>query len=103
MERHPRMIVSTEGSEESGKTHFALTAPRPLTYLDFDRGLEGMDVGAPDVHKQYTLPPVFGDKDAVAQRAARAVMREFIADFRAALGPHMRTLVVDTHTAGHQG
>jgi hypothetical protein len=36
----PRLILSTEGLEGSGKSDFALSAPKPLAYLILDRGFE---------------------------------------------------------------
>lgn len=38
----PRIILAVDGTDKSGKTRFALTAPRPLVYLDTDIGSEGV-------------------------------------------------------------
>jgi hypothetical protein len=38
----PRLIISVEGLDKSGKNHFAFSAPGPLAYLDFDIGDEGV-------------------------------------------------------------
>ncbi len=35
----PRLVLSLEGRHRAGRTHFALTAPKPLVYFPFDRGL----------------------------------------------------------------
>jgi len=37
-----RLILAVDGLEKQGKTHFALTAPGPIAYLDFDIGSEGV-------------------------------------------------------------
>jgi hypothetical protein len=37
-----RLILSVEGLEKEGKTNFALTAPGPIGYMDYDVGLEGV-------------------------------------------------------------
>lgn len=36
----PRIIISTEGIDGSGKSDFALSAPKPLAYFVMDRGFE---------------------------------------------------------------
>ncbi len=38
----PRLILAVDGMDKQGKTRFALTAPKPLVYLDFDIGKEGV-------------------------------------------------------------
>lgn len=38
----PRMIVSTQAMDKSGKTHFGLTAPGPTALINMDQGLEGV-------------------------------------------------------------
>ena len=37
-----RIVMDVSGMEGSGKSHFALTAPDPIGYLDFDVGSEGV-------------------------------------------------------------
>jgi len=37
-----RIIASIEGTDKTGKTHLALTAPRPIMYIDLDVGTEGV-------------------------------------------------------------
>ena len=39
--RH-RLIISVDGHEKQGKSHFALTAPQPIALFDVDTGLEGV-------------------------------------------------------------
>jgi hypothetical protein len=38
----PRLVLSIEALEKQGKTHFALTAPDPMAYFNFDTGEEGV-------------------------------------------------------------
>jgi hypothetical protein len=105
--RYPRMVISTEGLEGSGKTDFAIrNTPRPLTYLDFDYGLEG--VGTPEMwegitRKPYDLMATNGFDEALTKRHVAAVLKQFIADFRQAVKDEVRTLVVDTFTAAWNG
>ena len=37
-----RIIASIEGTDKTGKSHLALTAPRPIMYIDLDVGTEGV-------------------------------------------------------------
>ena len=37
-----RLIISLEGPEKNGKTHFSLTAPGPIAFINFDIGHEGV-------------------------------------------------------------
>jgi hypothetical protein len=98
------MVMSSEGEEGCGKTWLGLTAPRPLWWLDFDYGLEGVD-GAErvDEHRTYDLLAATWQPEAQAKRHAQEVMRRFIADFREALAKKARSLVVDTFTAAWAG
>lgn len=103
-DRHPRIIMSSEGMEGTGKSDFALSAPRPMTYLDFDYGVEGITRWpAPEVHKQYDLLAAEWLAAGPAAKHALDVMQRFVADFRQALKDRMRTLVVDTFTASWAG
>lgn len=89
--------------EGSGKSYLALSMPRPLTYLDFDFGLEGVDGLPPDEHKHYDMLAAEWQPEAQAKRYAQDVMKRFIADFREALAKPVRSLVVDTFTAAWAG
>lgn len=40
--RKRRIVIAIDGRERQGKTHFCLTAPGPIVYLDFDMGGEGV-------------------------------------------------------------
>jgi hypothetical protein len=37
-----RLVVSLSGKEKTGKTHFALTAPEPIFFINVDIGTEGV-------------------------------------------------------------
>ncbi len=37
-----RLIISSEGREKTGKSHFGLTGPAPIIYLNIDIGTEGV-------------------------------------------------------------
>lgn len=58
--RH-RLLVSSEGVEKHGKTHFPLfTMPQPIGFIDFDLGTEGlveraMQEGRMIIRKQFAL------------------------------------------------
>lgn len=109
MERKPRMLLSTEGLEGSGKTDFALRGtPRPLTLLDFDYGAEGLGGGDPALiagvtRKTYNLMGAFADDDAAIKKHVAEVMKRFVGDWRAAIDTKVRTLVVDTFSAAWAG
>lgn len=51
-----RLILSVEGLEKEGKTNFALTAPGPIGYMDYDVGIEGV-VGKFIAGGHMGLPP----------------------------------------------
>jgi len=42
IERPRRLIVSVSGKPKTGKTHFALTAPDPIFFINVDIGTEGV-------------------------------------------------------------
>ena len=106
MRREARMSISTEGLEASGKSRFALEAtPRPVTYLDFDFGAEG--IGSEAMYAGVTryafdLSGLIGMSDDEARKRAMPVMQEFLARFREAVGKP-GTIVVDTFTAAWAG
>jgi len=110
LRRAPRMIVSTEGLEGSGKTDFLLrNTPRPVVILDFDFGTEGpgtrepaLAAGVTRKELDLTLPAGVRPGSAEATKHIRGVMDAFIEEFRAAIGT-ARTLGVDTFSAAWAG
>lgn len=55
-----RAIASVWGPEKSGKTHFALTFPEPLHFINFDYGLEDLMYQFPD---KEIIPHNIGSND----------------------------------------
>lgn len=74
-ERKRRLIISSGGREKTGKSHFALSGPSPIVYLNVDIGTEGVvekfqdagkqvliyDVRVPRESKQDVYVPLWGD------------------------------------------
>jgi hypothetical protein len=52
-----RLIVAVDGLDKHGKTTFALSAPKPLVYLDFDIGKEGVIEKVPDAQRILVSKP----------------------------------------------
>ena len=50
-----RLVISVEGREKTGKSHFGLTAPGPIVYLNVDIGTEGVVGKFQDKGKQVYL------------------------------------------------
>jgi hypothetical protein len=100
-----RLVLSVDGPPKSGKTHFTLTAPGPITEHDLDLGLEG--VVEQEIKRnpdkviysfQYAIPhsaALPGSPFAAMADAARGVWETFCKNFRASI-PKSRTVVVDT-------
>lgn len=98
-----RMILSVEGLQKEGKTHFCMSAPEPICIHNFDFGLEGV------IHKfahkelyefKYRLPAplkIPGAPERSVGDLAKEVMEEFVTNYRASL-EQMRTVVIDTGT-----
>lgn len=95
-EVQPRIILSLEGLEKQGKTHFALTAPGPIAMFSTDIGEEGV------VSK-------FGDKDIwimsidkVNEDSAEQAPKEYARFHKAYIdmlrGNDVRTIILDTAT-----
>lgn len=101
----PRLVVSLGGLDKSGKTNFALSAPGPMAYANFDTGLEGVidkftKTGKKVYSQDYrvTIPPGTTDPSQVAA-IAQEVWARYKADVRAALkSPLIRSIVTDTES-----
>ena len=108
----PRRIVSSvDGLQKCGKTNFALTAPRPLGFLDLDNGLEGVankhdmsDVYRANYTERFTevseMVNTASNANVVAD-AATKVWNDFKRDYIWCL-ENMRTLAVDTGSEMHE-
>jgi len=92
----PRLIASVSGMEKNGKTSFALSAPGPIIYFNFDFGLEGVInkyAGSKDIYvKEYRFSRVMTPDKYVT------LMAGFTTDFHSALRSKARTIVIDTAT-----
>lgn len=94
----PNLIVAVSSPPKIGKTHFALTFPKPLKIFSFDLGFkpvlakfEGQNI---DV-EEYPLPII----DTMRPKPyANAIWEKFKKDYQDAVGKY-ETLVVDTSTA----
>jgi len=95
-EVQPRIVLSIEGLEKQGKTHFALTSPGPIAMFSTDIGEEGV------VSK-------FGDKDIwimsidrVNEDSAEQAPKEYARFHEAYIsmlrGNDVRTIILDTAT-----
>ncbi len=115
-DRRPFAIISLSGLEGSGKTDWALKAPKPLFYQSTDFGDEGVIQKAQGqiirpTRGDYKLciPPHLYDKPTVEKANARQereselakwIQTNFVApftqDYRAAIAAGVRTVVWDT-------
>jgi hypothetical protein len=100
-ERKPRLIIGSHSREKRGKTHFALTSPPPIGFVNIDRGTEGV------IEKFKDIPIVtktFATKSRAALTGDDYSIEEMNKDWdemqasiRALLrSPFIRTVVVDT-------
>ena len=98
----PRLVISVKGLEKQGKTHFSLTAPAPIAYLNFDIGDEGVRQKF-QTQKQIYIPVspyqirFDGKSPKDTQAKAEKEWERFYADYQRTL-LHCRTVVVDTAT-----
>jgi hypothetical protein len=92
----PRLLVSLDGIQKHGKTHFSLTAPKYLFYLNFDKSSEE-DVMARFDGQNIMLENYWPTDTSL--EAGKVVWDRFEADFKDALAtPEVRTIVIDTFT-----
>jgi hypothetical protein len=90
----PRLILSLDGLAGSGKTTFALSAPKGIFYSNLDKS-SAEDV-LPKYDGQMILPKNYWHKVATQEEGAR-VWKEFESDFDDALSTDsVRTVVIDT-------
>jgi len=96
-----RIICSVEGLEKEGKTHWALTAPGPIAYINIDTGGEGVIEKFKADGKQILEWPVEAPDDSgsatdVSKRSA-PIWDKLVKGWRAGLA-YARTTIVDTGT-----
>ena len=98
-----RIIASIEGRDKTGKSHLALTSPKPIMYIDLDVGTEGV------IHKfqgedlmvyQVEQPERLGSSQELMERFGRiwATIQEKINE---ALAVNEGTLIIDTFTEAY--
>jgi len=98
-----RIIASIEGTDKTGKSHLALTAPRPIMYIDLDVGTEGV------IHKfqgedlmvyQVEQPERLGSSQELMGRYGEiwATVQDKISE---ALAMNEGTLIIDTFTEAY--
>lgn len=96
-----RLIASVAAKEKKGKTHFALTAPKPIGFINLDVGLEGVinKFDPRDIHVSSYSKDTATMKDVVnpteSAKKAEAVYDKVVRDYRYSIA-HFRTTVVDT-------
>ena len=101
-----RLIVSVQGQEKSGKTHFSLTAPGPIAYFGMDIGEEGvvdkfLDSGKEiySADAQIKVPnTIVMTKGGPTLDAEKAWEKMKVALVTALSNGGVRTVVVDTAT-----
>lgn len=101
--RH-RLIICSQAHEGRGKTHFALTAPDPIAYFDFDLGTEGVSnkfAGKQVHHRSFKLRA--DELDELNPSEVQALYKRSWADFQEAFEvvvatASIRTIIVDTLT-----
>ena len=98
-----RIIASIEGTDKTGKSHLALTAPRPIMYIDLDVGTEGV------IHKfqgedlmvyQVQQPERLGSSQELMGRYGEiwTTVQDKISE---ALSMNEGTLIIDTFTEAY--
>lgn len=90
-----RMVLSVSGLEKQGKTSFALSAPGPIIYFNFDYGQEGV------IHKYSSTKDIYEKGyrfSRIGNQDYTALWSSFTADLANALKSKARTIVIDTAT-----
>ena len=89
-----RLVASVSGREKTGKTHFALTAPDPIFFINIDIGTEGViekfqaqgkkiyvyDVRVPRTAKQEVYVPMWENLKAIFQKVYQAGVGTVVVD-----------------------
>lgn len=98
----PRIIARLVGPPGSGKTYFALTAPKPIVLFSLDFGTEGTadlpefaDKDIRIVPYDWVIDPAKGDADLKLE--AQEIRDRFAEDYKIAC-EHARTVIVDKET-----
>jgi hypothetical protein len=92
----PRILCNVEGIQKHGKSHFSLTAPKWLWYMNFDK-ISDEDI-LPKFDGQNIVVSQYWPED-LTKEAGQVVWDKFLADWKEAKSnPDIRTIVVDTFT-----
>ena len=99
----PRIILAIGGLEKQGKSHFSLTAPGPIAYINLDDGLEGVVqkfTATKKIHiLSLRLPDASVGDEAMVKDLATTEWTKFYRGYYGALEmPEIRTIVIDTGT-----
>jgi len=119
----PRIVMDASGLEGVGKSHFSLTAPDPIGYLDFDLGSEGVlgkfkhglnGLPKKEIYISSYRIPITGKAakkadteikkklTTEAAKQAAPIWDKVVNDYVKALDGRFRTLIVDTGTEMHE-
>jgi len=105
----PRLVLAVDGLQKRGKTRFALTAPRPIAYINLDRGFEASkDMDLTDVviaDLSGAMQKVQPGKGKLGEDVLKPFKEEaekalelIVKRWNAALNAGVRTVVFDTAT-----
>lgn len=93
-----RLILATDGREKTGKTRFALTAPGPIVFINFDYGLEGPLIE--EFGHKISAIRSFGSQlesgKMPTQKQAEEIWLDIANSFKVAMASGARTVIVDT-------
>lgn len=100
----PRLIMALAGLDGQGKTHFSLTAPGDIGFINLDKGLEGVIESFVAQKKIYVcnlmMPDSTGRDEAEIMNQAGEQWDKFVGAYYGALDTKsIRTVVVDTSSA----
>jgi hypothetical protein len=102
--RRAAVVLSVEGLDKSGKTHFAFTAPGPICYISTDWGDEGVIQKFPN---KQIIRPIAGDlkldipaaldrsDPTVIQPCFKKAVDRFVTEYRKAIELGVRTIILD--------
>jgi len=91
-----RLIMRVGGLDKSGKTHFGLTAPGPISVINADRGLEGV-VEQFASSKEIHVTPSFRDMPSETEEQQEKRWEEVYNCYWSALEDNeIRSIVIDT-------
>jgi hypothetical protein len=94
-----RMIVSTRGQDGIGKTHWGLTAPEPIAFINFDEGDEGVVEKFVTRGKEIHQVDFKFDKSRGGQEEYKRLYARFTDAYRRAItGRAIRTVLIDKGT-----